>query len=56
LRSEPHQVVGWIIRSDGDGVDQLMRAYPQAFTHFRLVQRIEVRGEGSVALYRRRSP
>jgi hypothetical protein len=56
LRSKPHQVVGWIIRGDDDGVDQLMRAYPQAFEHFQLVQKIEVRGEGSVALYRRRIP
>ena len=54
LRTEPHQVVAWVIRGDGDGVDQLMRAYPGAFARFQLVERVEVRGEGSVAVYRRR--
>jgi hypothetical protein len=54
LRTEPHQVVGWVIRGDGDGVDQLMRAYPEAFARFQLFERVEVRGEGSVAVYRRR--
>ena len=44
VRSEPDQVVEWIIRGDGDGVDQIMRAYPQAFERFRLVQKIEVQG------------
>jgi hypothetical protein len=53
LRTKPHEVVGWIIRGEGDGVDQLMRAYPEAFGRFQLVKKVEVQGEGSVAVYRR---
>jgi hypothetical protein len=45
--------VGWIIRGDGDSVDQLMRAYPQAFRDFRLTDEVIDRGEGSVQIYRR---
>jgi hypothetical protein len=45
--------VGWIIRGDGDRVDQLMRAYPNAFTDFELVEQRAEPGEGSVQIYRR---
>lgn len=56
LRREPHQVVEWIIRGDGDGVDQIMRAYPQAFARFEPVETIAFPGEGSVVVYRQRKP
>jgi hypothetical protein len=45
--------VGWIIRGDGDRVDQLMRAYPSAFTDFELVEQLAEPEEGSVQIYRR---
>jgi hypothetical protein len=45
--------VGWIIRGDGDRVDQLMRAYPQAFTDFKLIEEVVEPPEGSVRIYRR---
>jgi len=45
--------VGWIIRGDGDRVDQLMRAYPQAFGDFELAEQLVEPGEGSVQIYRR---
>ena len=45
--------VGWIIRGDGDRVDQLMRAYPQAFGDFELTEQLIEPGEGSVEIYRR---
>jgi hypothetical protein len=54
LRTEPEKSVGWIIRGDGDAVDELMRAYPQAYTDFELVEKDEFAGEGGVAIYRRR--
>jgi hypothetical protein len=56
LRREPHQVVEWIIRGDGDGVDQIMRAYPQAFARFEPVETIAFPGEESVVVYRQRKP
>jgi hypothetical protein len=45
--------VGWIIRGDGDRVDQLMRAYPQAFSDFELIEEVAEPREGSVRIYRR---
>lgn len=48
--------VGWIIRGDGDAVDELMLAYPGVFGNFDLVERDQFEGEGSVQIYRRRSP
>jgi hypothetical protein len=55
LRAEPEKWVEWIIRSRGDAVDELMLAYPQAFTHFVLrEERTYPAEEGSVAIYRRR--
>jgi hypothetical protein len=45
--------VGWIIRGDGDRVDQLMRAYPQAFSDFKLIEEVAEPREGSVRIYRR---
>lgn len=46
--------VGWIIRSRGDSVDQLMRAYPEAFSDFDLVAKYRFPGEDGVDIYRRR--
>ncbi len=48
--------VEWIIRGDGDEVDQLMRAYPSAFQEFVCVKSIPGPEEGSVSIYRRAGP
>jgi hypothetical protein len=45
--------VEWIIRRDGDAVDELMRAYPAAFRNFEIVKTISAPGQGSVLIYRR---
>jgi len=50
---EPQNWVGWIIRGNDDAVDQLMRAYPEAFKDFELVDRGSFKGEGDVSIYRR---
>jgi hypothetical protein len=55
LRPDAGRWVKWIIRSDGDAVDELMRAYPQAFARFELIERDSFPGEGSVAIYRKGS-
>lgn len=56
VRSEPAKWVTWIIRGDGDTVDALMRAYPQAFRDFEPVMQERFPREGGVAIYRRRAP
>ncbi len=53
LRPNAAKWVGWIIRSDGDSVDLLMRAYPEAFAQFRLLERDSFPNEGNVAIYRK---
>ena len=53
LRPDAGNWVGWVIRSDGDAVDGLMRAYPQAFAHFELLERDSFPKESSVAIYRK---
>lgn len=53
LRYGPSDDVGWIVRGDGDVVDELMGAYPQAFRAFDLLEREQIPGEGSVEIYRR---
>jgi hypothetical protein len=55
LRSGAPERVGWILRSDGDSVDEVMRAYPGAFADFELVERHKFPGEDGVAIYRRRT-
>jgi len=55
MRSEPEKWVEWIVRSDNDTVDSLMRAYPQAFADFDLSYAETFPGEGSVRIYRRRA-
>jgi hypothetical protein len=54
LSSEPEKWVEWIIRGDGDAVDELMRAYPQAFRDFVPAMSETFPGEGNVSIYRRR--
>jgi hypothetical protein len=54
LRSEPQKWVEWIIRGQGDPVDDVMRAYPKAFVDFEQLQQYSFPQEGSVAIYRRR--
>jgi hypothetical protein len=51
LQTGAAKQVEWIIRGDGDAVDQLMRAYPQAFAKFQLLDRESFPNEGSVAIY-----
>ena len=55
LRPDAGKWVGWIIRGEGDAVDELMRAYPQAFSQFKLLERNSFPQEGSVAIYRKDS-
>jgi len=53
LRPDAGKWVEWIIRGDGDAVDELMGAYPQVFAQFELVERNSFPKEGSVAIYRK---
>lgn len=55
LPQGPPSWVGWIIRGNDDVVDELMRAYPQAFNDFDLVERDQFAGEGNLEIYRRHS-
>jgi len=55
LRIDAGHWVDWIIRGDGDAVDELMRAYPQAFAKFELLEKDSFSKEGSVEIYRKRS-
>jgi hypothetical protein len=54
LRPDAGKSVKWIIRGEGDAVDELMRADLQAFADFELLERDSFRNEPSVAIYRRR--
>ena len=45
----------WIVVKRGDAVDDLMRAFPRAFTDFRQVARFDFPGEEPAAVYRRTS-
>jgi hypothetical protein len=55
LLPAPENSVEWIIRGDGDAVDELMRAHPHAFQEFEMLKEETFLGEGSVAIYRRRA-
>lgn len=46
--------VGWIVRKRGDAVDNLMRAYPQAFKDFDMVEQDELPRDEILQIYRRR--
>jgi hypothetical protein len=54
MRTEPQNWVEWIIRGQGDAVDELMHAYPQTFRDFTVVEKVSFSGEGSAEVYRRR--
>lgn len=49
----PEPWIGWVIRGEGDSVDELMRASPRAFQDFELLSRFAFPGEGRVEIYRR---
>jgi len=54
MHTEPEKWVEWIIRGEGDAIDSLMQAYPQAFANFEVVDQKEFPGEGSFQIYRLR--
>lgn len=54
MQVEPQKWVEWIIRGQGDAVDELMRGHPQAYGDFELVERADFPDEGGVEIYRRR--
>jgi len=54
MHTEPEKWVEWIIRGDGDPIDSLMQAYPQAFRDYEVVAQGTFQGEGSYRIYRRR--
>jgi hypothetical protein len=54
MQTEPQNWVDWIIRGQGDAIDSLMQAYPQAFKDYEVVDQGEFRGEGSFEIYRLR--
>jgi hypothetical protein len=54
MRTEPAKWVEWIIRGEGDVIDGLMQAYPQAFKDFQVVDQGEFAGEGGFRIYRLR--
>ncbi|HEV2176406.1 MAG TPA: hypothetical protein VGW33_04285 [Terriglobia bacterium] len=51
----PLDSIGWIIRGAADPVDELMRAYPDAFASFRKVEEYHFPDEEAVTVYRRES-
>jgi len=53
MRREPDQWVEWIIQGNGDAVDNLMRAYPEAFARFEIAAQGNFPGEGEYKIYRR---
>jgi hypothetical protein len=55
LRPDASKWAEWIIRGDGDPVDELMRAYPEAFAKFELLEKVTTSNEGSVEIYRTRN-
>ena len=53
LPKESESLVEWIVRGEGDAVDQLMRAYPDTFTGFKPVFHVPAPRQRSVTVYRR---
>lgn len=49
----PLTAPAWIVRGDGDPVDELIRAYPNAFRDFVLRETYKFPGEESVRVYQR---
>jgi hypothetical protein len=54
LPQNPGAWVEWILRGQGDSVDEMMRAYPEAFKGFDLVERETFAAGEWVEIYRRR--
>jgi len=54
MRTEPEKWAEWVIRGEGDEVDNLMQSYPQAFRDYEVVDEGEFKGEGSFKIYRLR--
>jgi hypothetical protein len=54
LVREPQVWVQWIIRSEGDPVDGLMRAHPESFLNYVVVERGQFAGEEGFSVYRRK--
>jgi hypothetical protein len=51
--ARPLASLQWIVRMDGDPVDELMRAHPEAFREFILIESYRFPGEDLVRVYRR---
>ncbi len=51
----PGQWVEWIIRGEDDSVDAMMRAHPESFRDFKLVEREQAEKGKWVEIYRRRA-
>jgi hypothetical protein len=49
----PLRSITWILRGDGDAVDQIMRAYPGSFADAKLVDTYRFPSEDTVRVYRR---
>jgi hypothetical protein len=49
----PLNKITWILRSDGDSVDQMMRAYPGSFSGFDLIATYRFAREDTERVYRR---
>lgn len=49
----PMASLEWIVRMDGDPVDELMSAHPDAFREFALIESYRFTGEDPVRVYRR---
>ena len=54
MRTEPEKWAEWVIRGEGDEVDNLMQSYPQAFLDYEVVDEGDFKGEGSFKIYRLR--
>jgi hypothetical protein len=52
LPEGPEKWVHWIIRSDADSVDELMRAHPMAFSNYNLLERRSFPTGGGFSIYR----
>lgn len=53
LRFGASRWAGWILLKRGDAVDELMRAYPQAFSNFTLVEKAPLPRNGLLEIYQR---
>ena len=51
--ASPLASLQWIVRMDGDPVDKVMRAHPEAFRNFTLLESYLFAGEDPVRVYHR---